>query len=165
VIDAGYALPSPAPGLGIEWDRAAIDARALARAREAARREGRSNVTWKRGRLDRVPLGSGSADVVLLSQVLHRVRDPAALVREAARVVVPGGCVLVMDLLPHREAWVTERLGHTALGFPPAQVEGWLRAAGLAEVRSEEAARRRGNPFTVLVASARRPAGKRRARP
>jgi hypothetical protein len=32
MIDSGYAIPSTAPGLGIEWDRAAIDARAVARA-------------------------------------------------------------------------------------------------------------------------------------
>jgi ArsR family transcriptional regulator len=142
------------------WAASAVgvdpDERALVRAREAARRAGRRNANFRRGSLDRLPLADGSFDLALLSQVLHRVEDPARLVGEAARVVAPGGCVLVLDLLPHREDWVRERMGHVALGFPLERLSRWLEAAGLEQVRVEDAGRRRGNPFTVSIASGRK---------
>ncbi len=134
------------------------DARTLGRARAAARRAGTPNVVFRRGALDALPLADASFDVALLSQVLHGQDEPARAVAEAARVVRPSGRVLVLDLLPHGEAWVRERLGHVHQGFPPEEVAGWLAAAGLERPRVEEAARRRGNPFAVLVASATRPA-------
>jgi ArsR family transcriptional regulator len=150
--------------LGLEvarWARRVVgvdaDPRNLRAAREAARRSGRANVAYRAGRLDRLPLEDGAFDLALLSQALHREEDPAAAVREAARVVAPGGRVMVLDLLPHGERWVEERLGHKWLGFPAGRVERWMRDAGLHHVRSETAARRRGNPFAVLVASGRKP--------
>jgi ArsR family transcriptional regulator len=133
------------------------DAATLARARAAARKAGLRNVRWRRAPRDALPFEDACFDVALLSQVLHALEEPARAVGEAARIVKPGGRVLVLDLLPHREAWVRERLAHVHLGFEPATVGAWLRQAGLEAVRTEEAARRRGNPFTVLVASARRP--------
>ena len=89
--------------------------------------------------------------------MLHTVADPVAVIGEAVRIVRPGGRVLVLDLLPHEETWVQEKLGHVQRGFRRDEVEGLLEGGGLEEVRSEEAARRRGNPFTVLVASGLRP--------
>jgi len=134
------------------------DAGALERARTAG--AGAANVTWCPGRLDALPLDDGSFDVALLSQVLHGVSDPRAVLREAVRVTRPGGRVLVLDLLPHEETWVVERLGHRRLGLSGEEVERWMAEAGLEDVRWEEAARRRGNPFTVLVASGTRPRGR-----
>ncbi len=129
------------------------DPAALRRARALARKAGGKNVTWMRGDLAAVPLPEAHVDLALLSQTLHAQADPAAAVREAARVTRPGGRVLVLDLLVHEEAWVVERLGHRWLGFDEDRVAVWLSEAGLVEVRIEEAARRRGNPFVVLVAS------------
>jgi ArsR family transcriptional regulator len=136
------------------------DPRALAKARDAARRAGRKNLTWRRGPWERLPLEDGEAAVALLPQVLHRAHDPAGLVRESVRAVAPGGRVLVLDLLPHHERWVVEKLGHVHLGVAPADVARWLADAGLLDVRVEEVDRRRGNPFTVLAASGRRPGAK-----
>ena len=58
-----------------------------------------------------------SVDVALLSQALHHAEDPARALAEAARILVPGGRVLVLDLREHEEAWVRERLGDRWLGF------------------------------------------------
>jgi ArsR family transcriptional regulator len=137
--------------VGVEPDRAA-----LRRARASARSAGRTNVRWVCAPLEALPLASGSADVALLSQVLHAVPEPERVVKEAARATRPGGTVLVLDLLPHGEAWVEERLGHRRRGLSPEEVAAWFAAAGVSDVKVEEAARRRGNPFTVLVASGRR---------
>jgi ArsR family transcriptional regulator len=141
------------------WARRVVavdpDPAVLARAREAAGE--RTNVSWTRAELDALPLADASVDLALLSQVLHRLETPRAAVREAERVTRPGGTVLVLDLLPHDESWVTERLGHRRLGIAGEEVGAWLGEAGLESVRWEEAARRRGNPFTVVVASGRKP--------
>ncbi|MHC5010652.1 MAG: ArsR/SmtB family transcription factor [Planctomycetota bacterium] len=133
------------------------EAAVLRRARSAARRAGIRNVDWTCAPLRALPLGDACYDLALLSQVLHARETPGAAVAEAVRITRPGGRVLVLDLLPHEETWVEERLGHRWLGFAPDEVAAWLSEAGLVDLRLEEAARRRGNPFTVLVASGRRP--------
>lgn len=130
----------------------------LDRARAAATGAGGADVTWTRADLGALPFGDASFDLALLSQVLHGLEDPRAAVVEAARITRPGGTVLVLDLLPHDESWVVERLGHRRLGIAGDDACAWLKEAGLAPVRWEEAARRRGNPFTVLVASGKKPA-------
>jgi SAM-dependent methyltransferase len=118
----------------------------------AARRRVR-NVIWKRGELERLPIRDASVDVALLSQALHHAGDPARAVAEAARILVPGGRLLVLDLREHDQAWVRERLGDRWLGFPDDRLEKLLRDAGLTDVKVNVGARRTGDPFTVLVAS------------
>jgi ArsR family transcriptional regulator len=127
----------------------------LARALAARRRV--TNITWKRGELERLPLADGSHDVVLLSQSLHHAESPARALAEAARVAAPGGTVLVLDLKTHDQAWVREQLGDRWLGFDEGQLRGWLDGAGLQRVRVGVGARQRGESFTVLVASGSRP--------
>lgn len=150
------------------WARrvTAIDRSALVlrKARALARKRRITNVVWKRGDIERVPLADASVDVALLSQALHHARDPALAVAEAARVVRPGGWVLVLDLRPHDQAWVKDRLGDQWLGFADDQVVRMLTAAGLAGARAQVGARRAGGPFTVIIASGRKPAGGRRVR-
>lgn len=118
----------------------------------AARRRVR-NVIWKRGELDRLPIRDGSVDVALLSQALHHASDPGRAVAEAARILVPGGRLLVLDLRAHEQDWVRTRLGDRWLGFSDERLAQLLRDAGLEAVRVNVGARRTGDPFTVLVAS------------
>ncbi len=63
----------------------------LQRARELATRRKVSNITWKTGDLEQLPLDDGSVDVALLSQALHHAEDPARAITEAARIIVPAG--------------------------------------------------------------------------
>jgi SAM-dependent methyltransferase len=125
----------------------------LARARALARRRRVSNIVWKRGELDALPLDDGSVDVALLSQALHHAAEPAAALAEAARITKPGGRVLVLDLRTHDETWVRERFGDRWLGFEPSALDKLLQGAGLEHVRVSTGARLVGDPFTVLVAS------------
>lgn len=125
----------------------------LKRARALASRRRVSNVVWKRGELEKLPIRDASVDVALLSQALHHASDPARAVAEAARILVPGGRLLVLDLREHGEAWVRERLGDCWPGFTDERLASLLRGAGLAHVKVAVGARRTGDPFTVLVAS------------
>ena len=128
-------------------------AEVLKHARALADRRRVSNITWKRGTLEALPIQDESVDVALLSQALHHADDPSRVLCEAARIVVPGGRVLVLDLREHGEAWVRERLGDRWLGFTPAALTDLMTAAGLTDVKVTVGARRPGDPFTVLIAS------------
>ena len=125
----------------------------LERARALARRRGVRNITWRQGEIERIPLRDGSVDLAILSQALHHAANPAAAIAEAARIVVPGGRVVVLDLREHDQEWVTERLGDRWRGFADAALARLLKQAGLSGVNVSVGARRAGDPFTVLIAS------------
>lgn len=125
----------------------------LDRARALARRRKVSNIQWKQGELEAVPVGDASVDLTLLSQALHHAADPSRALAEAARITRPGGRVLVLDLKRHREAWVRDRLGDRWLGFEDDELAGLLRGAGLTDVKVTPGARLTGDPFVVIVAS------------
>ena len=134
----------------IAVDRSAI---VLKRARALAQRRRVSNVIWKKGELEKLPLRDGSVDVAMLSQALHHAIDPARAVAEAARVTTPGGRVLVLDLRSHQEEWVRAKLGDRRLGFDDDELKRMLAGAGLEHVKAGVGARKAGDPFTVLIAS------------
>ena len=125
----------------------------LERARTLAARRRVSNVIWKRGELEKLPIRDATVDVALLSQALHHAADPARALQEAVRILTPGGRVLILDLREHDEAWVRERLGDRWLGFTDDELRRLLAGAGLTDVKITVGARRTGDPFTVLIAS------------
>lgn len=130
----------------------------LAALRQRAEASQLSNIVYVPGELEALPLESESHDVVLMSQALHHAADPALALREALRVLVPGGRLLVLDLLAHGEDWVRTKLQHHHLGFTEAALAGHVEDAGFAEVRVERAARDPHPPhFMTLLATATRP--------
>ncbi|MGE0704104.1 MAG: ArsR/SmtB family transcription factor [Vicinamibacterales bacterium] len=129
----------------------------LERAKGLARRRRVSNVVWKRGDLEKLPIQDTSVDVALLSQALHHAQDPFKAVSEAVRITVPGGRVLVLDLRTHGEEWVRAKLGDRRLGFKDEELKRMLSDAGLSDVRVGVGARKAGDPFTVLIASGHKP--------
>ncbi|MBV8798998.1 MAG: metalloregulator ArsR/SmtB family transcription factor [Alphaproteobacteria bacterium] len=83
----------------------------------------------------RLPFRSGTAesgfDAVLFHQVLHYLHDPQAAVAEAARVLKPGGRLVIADFAPHDLEFLRTELSHRRLGFADREVESWFAAAGL----------------------------------
>jgi ArsR family transcriptional regulator len=106
----------------------------LKRAKALARRRRISNVIWKKGELEKLPIRDAAVDVAMLSQALHHAQDPARAVAEAARITAPGGRVLLLDLRAHQEEWVRAKLGDRRLGFEDDELKRMLTAAGLTDV-------------------------------
>lgn len=129
----------------------------LNRAKALARRRRVANVIWKRGELEKLPIKDATVDVALLSQALHHAANPARAVAEAARITVPGGRVLILDLREHREEWVRAKLGDRTLGFNDGELKRMLTEAGLQDPRVGVGASKPGDPFTVLIASGTKP--------
>jgi SAM-dependent methyltransferase len=126
---------------------------ALARAREMAERRRLTNIEWKRGELEKLPLKDATVDVALLSQALHHASSPEKALAEAVRIVKPGGRVLLLELRGHQEQWVRDRLGDKWLGFDDNELKRLLENAGFTEGKVTVGARRARDPFTVLIAS------------
>jgi ArsR family transcriptional regulator len=124
---------------------------ALAQARARARRQGLRNVTFLREDLHHLSLPSGRAGLVVISQSLHHVEEPAAVLGEAARILAPRGKVVVLELMPHDETWVRDRLGHRHLGFEPEALERTLRDAGFDRPTLEVHPRQASSPFRVFL--------------
>jgi ArsR family transcriptional regulator len=139
------------------WARhvTAIDRSAdvLARGRDLAKRRKLTNITWKRGELERVPIKGATMDLVLLSQALHHAERPDRAIAEAHRIVRPGGRVLILELREHEEAWVRTTLGDRWQGFTEAQLRGLLQGAGFNDPIVKLGARRSADPFAVLIAT------------
>jgi ubiquinone/menaquinone biosynthesis C-methylase UbiE len=94
-----------------------------------------SNVEVKAGELEALPIRGGELDAAMLSLVLHYSPDPARALVEVARVLQPGGRVLVVDMLPHDHEEYQQQMGHIWLGFSDKQITRFLTGAGFGNVR------------------------------
>lgn len=137
------------------WARrvVAIDANAdvLAQARERAQRAEATNVTFLREDLHRLSLPDARKDLVVISQSLHHVEDPRTVLAEAARILKPGGRLVLLELMPHEERWVRERLGHRHLGFDPESLRALFKEVGFGKVELTAHTRDVSSPFRVFL--------------
>lgn len=79
-------------------------------------------------------LDDGSADLVVVHQVLHYLGEPAAAVAEAARLVAPGGRLIIVDFAHHGLEFLRAEHRHRRLGFFDEEMERWLASAGLGDI-------------------------------
>ncbi|SMF62973.1 ArsR/SmtB family transcription factor [Allosphingosinicella indica] len=101
-----------------------------------------------------LPLASGSADTVILHQVLHYAQQPDAAIAEAARLLRPGGRLLIVDFAPHELEELRSRDAHARLGFADDIMLKYLGASGLAGRVVEHL---KGGELTVTIWSGEQP--------
>jgi len=132
---------------------------------EAARRKlaeaGSEGVELRHGEAEALPLGDGEVDAAFAHLVLQYLPAPGRALAELARVVRPGGAVVVVDFVRHDREWMRQELGVVWLGFEPQEVAEWLAEAGLEHVRVEvqAPAARGGDLPATFIADGRRPPG------
>ncbi|WP_114394700.1 ArsR/SmtB family transcription factor [Oleisolibacter albus] len=127
----------------------------LAVARVNLEKAGLRHAQVRLGDMYQLPLPGQSQDVVIIHQVLHFAEDPAGALAEAARVLRPGGVLLIVDFAAHTLDYLRSEHAHRRLGFEPAEVAGWLSRAGLTP---DPAVLLPGDPLTVCIWRASRPA-------
>jgi ArsR family transcriptional regulator len=96
---------------------------------------GLANVELRQGELEALPLDDRALDAATICLALVHLGDPPVVLREVARVLRPGGRLLLIDMLEHDRREYEQQMGHVWLGFAPAQVAGWLADAGFERVR------------------------------
>ena len=94
-----------------------------------------ANVEFRHGALEQLPVADGELDAAVLVLVLHHTADPARVLAEAARVVRPGGRLVVADMLPHSHDEYRRTMGHVWLGFSERQFGRWCEAACFTALR------------------------------
>jgi ArsR family transcriptional regulator len=95
---------------------------------------GAANVDIRKGELENLPIDGGELDAAMLSLVLHYSPAPARALADVARVLKPGGRVLVVDMLPHDRQEYQQQMGHVWLGFSEKQIGRFLTGAGFRDV-------------------------------
>jgi ubiquinone/menaquinone biosynthesis C-methylase UbiE/DNA-binding transcriptional ArsR family regulator len=103
----------------------------LAVARANLERAEVRGVDLRQGDVYSPPFERGSFELVVLHQVLHFLDDPARAVREAARLLAPGGRLVIVDFAPHALEFLRTEHAHRRLGFRADLVTSWLDQAGL----------------------------------
>jgi len=169
LIDRGMTVADVGTGTGIlaaELCRLGLHVVAVdhsARMLDAARckldEEGLTGVEFRQGAASDLPLADDEVDAALAHMVLQHLPSPGEAIREMARIVRPGGTVVVVDFVGHDHEWMRQELGVTWLGFEQGEIEGWFRDAGLetplCEIHAGSSANR-DLPAT-FIASARTP--------
>lgn len=142
-------------GLGLD-----VNQTMLTYARSNLNAKGYSKAQVRHGDLYSLSLADAQADAVVMHQVLHFLSDPALAIREAARVLSPGGKLLIVDFAPHELEFLRTREAHERLGFTHNQVAGWMKDAGLVPKSVDDLTPKadgRDDMLTVTVWLAERP--------
>ena len=111
-------------------------ARMIEFGREQAQRHGVKNIDYRLGDMEEIPIGDGEVELVFFSQSLHHALHPERALAEAARILVPGGRIMILDLVRHRFEEARELYADEWLGFGEAELESMLQNAGFVNVEA-----------------------------
>jgi len=142
-----------ARGLGIDTSHEMLNV-----ARTNLERSDADHCRVRQANMYQMPFPTASFDAAVIHQVLHFADDPASVVGEAARVLQPGGYLLVVDFTPHCEESLRQEHSHRCLGFNSLEVSGWFSDARLTMRETRHLA---GDPLTVGLWLAQKRRGSR----
>jgi ArsR family transcriptional regulator len=121
--------------------------------RELALRHGVKNVEYRLGDMEELPIDDAAVDLVFFSQSLHHALHPERAIQEARRILVPGGRIVVLDLLKHRFEEAREIYADEWLGFSEAELEAMLEKAGFVNLQTSVVHKEPETPqFQTLLA-------------
>ncbi|MGD0832304.1 MAG: metalloregulator ArsR/SmtB family transcription factor [Terracidiphilus sp.] len=121
--------------------------------REQARRHGIQNIDFRLGDMEEIPIEDAHVDLVFFSQSLHHALHPERAVREASRILVPNGRIVILDLAKHRFEEARELYADQWLGFSESELEAMLQAEGFTEIQSSVVHKEPETPqFQTLLA-------------
>ncbi len=118
--------------IGIDLSRGMIH-----NAKRLAREKNVQNVDFRLGDAEKLPLPNASVHGAFCVMVLHFLESPERAVEEMCRVTRPGGCVILVDLVPHKQDWMRTEMAHRWLGFDRTVIERWVRAGGAEDLEYE----------------------------
>jgi SAM-dependent methyltransferase len=114
----------------------AVDASSAMLQAAKKRLHGVENVELRRGELEALPIDDARLDAATLALVLHHLPEPDRALAEVARVLKPGGRLLIVDMLPHDRESYRQQMGHVWLGFSEEHVRRMLDHRGFTDVRT-----------------------------
>jgi ArsR family transcriptional regulator len=127
--------------------------------REQALRHDVENVEYRLGDMEELPIDSASVDLVFFSQSLHHALHPERAVSEANRILIPGGRIVILDLVKHRFEEARELYADEWLGFSETELEAMLEKAAFTEIQTSVVHKDPEPPqFQTLLAVANKPA-------
>ncbi len=127
----------------------------LSVARANLDRAGITSAQVRHGDIQHLPFGRNAFDVVTIHQVLHYLDEPERAIAEAARVLRPGGRLLIVDFAPHALEFLREEHAHRRLGFAQPALKAWVEGAGLALESARDLPADASGKLTVTIWLAR----------
>ncbi len=136
-----------------------ISPKMVAFGQELARINGLNNLEFRIGDIEEPPIEANSLDLAVLSQALHHAANPQRAIDAAARILKPGGRLIVLDLLLHNFEEARKLYADRWLGFSECDLATMLERAGFASIETVVADRESSAPgFQTLLGIGVRPA-------
>ena len=123
--------------------------------RQLAVEHGLKNLEYRLGDIEEIPIADGEVDLAVFSQALHHAAEPLAALKEAHRILRPGGRVVILDLRQHRFTQARTLYADVWLGFAEVDLVSMLGKAGFRDIECGVVDRESGKPgFETLLAIA-----------
>lgn len=127
-----YFAPLASQSLGLD-----LSLDMLAMARVNLQKADLGNVQVRHGDIYALPFADGFSDFITMHQVLHYLDDPGRALNEAARILMPGGRLLIADFAPHEFEQLRDNHAHRRLGISAEHMTTWLHRAGLRLIKHD----------------------------
>ena len=118
---------------------------------DLAKKKNLSNLIYKQGDIEEVPLPAKSVDLALMSQSLHHAQRPEKALTEAFRILKPGGQLVVLDLKKHQFEKARELYKDQWLGFGENDLYRMIRESGFKRAKVEIVAKENKEPYFETI--------------